>query len=426
MFLFYTDLLKREVVDRHGRFLGYPHDFTLLFQEAYPRLTGMVLRRGWWWNPRYYYIPWPEVQQVNHHFQLRLPMESLQTEAGDHEGLVSVRRDILDQQVLDTFNRRVVRVNDVHFLQVHHELRLAHVDVGLRGMVRRLGWEKAVDFVLRVLNRHAEYLSHEAFIAWKYVQPLPTSPMKGAIQLNVPQHELRSIPPADLGQILTELDPHQREALFKALDRATQAGIFVELDSKMQLDLLAELDTRVALELMEHLPTDEATDLLSAMNRRDADRLLMQMDNKRSQTLSNLLEHRSDSAGGLMTTEMTLLPETITVTEAIERLKAVTRKTETIYYAYIVDESQHLLGMVTLRTLLLADPLQPLSQVMTTKPVHVHVNASAKEVAYVLDKYNFLAVPVVDDDRVIQGIITIDDVLSLVISATWGEKTGLL
>lgn len=426
MFLFYTDLLKRQVMDRHGRFLGYPFDFTLLFQEAYPRLTGMILRRGWWWNPQYYFIPWVEVQLVNHHFQLRLPLESLQAEASGPEGHVTVRQDILDQQVLDTYNRRVVRVNDVHFLQVHSELRLAHVDVGLRGMVRRLGWEKVVDFTVRMINSDTDYLTHEALIAWKYVQPLPTSPMKGAIQLNVPQKELRSIPPADLGQILKELDPHPREALFKALDRATQAGIFVELDSKMQLDLLQDLDPRVALELMDRLPTDEAADLLSAMNRRDSDRLLMQMDNKRAQTLSGLLEHRSDSAGGLMTTEMTLLPETITVAEAIERLKAATGKAETIYDAYIIDDKNHLLGMVTLRTLLISDPLKHVSEVMTRKPVHVHVNASAKEVAYVIDKYNSLAVPVVDDDTVIQGIITIDDVLSMVIEATWGEKTGLL
>jgi CBS domain-containing protein len=426
MFLFYTDLLKRQVMDRHGRFLGYPFDFTLLFQEAYPRLTGMILRRGWWWNPKYYFIPWVEVQLVNHHFQLRLPLESLQSEANGPEGHVTVRQDILDQQVLDTYNRRVVRVNDVHFLQVHNEMRLAHVDVGLRGMVRRLGWEKVLDFVVGLINRDTDYLTHEALIAWKYVQPLPTSPMKGAIQLNVPQNELRSIPPADLGQILTELDPHPREALFKALDRATQAGIFVELESKMQLDLLQDLDSRVALELMDRLPTDEAADLLSAMNRRDSDRLLMQMDNKRAQTLSGLLEHRSDSAGGLMTTEMTLLPEGITVAEAIERVKATTGKSETIYDACIIDDKNHLQGMVTLRTLLISDPLKPISEVMTQKPVHVHVNASAKEVAYVIDKYNFLAVPVVDDDNIIQGIITIDDVLSMVIEATWGDKTGLL
>ncbi len=426
MFLFYTDLLKRQVLDRHGRFLGYPSDFTLLFQEAYPRLTGMILRRGWWWKPAYYFVPWAEVQQINSHFQLRLSLESLKANDLGPEGHVAVRQDILDQQVLDTYNRRVVRVNDVHFLQVHHEMRLAHVDVGLRGMVRRLGWEKVVDFFVRLINRNAEYLTHEALIAWKYVQPLPTSPMKGAIQLNVPQKDLRSIPPADLGQILTELDTNPREALFKAIDPALQATIFVELESKIQLDLLHDLDPRVALELMERLPSDEAADLLSAMNRRDADRLLMQMDNKRAQTLSGLLEHRSDSAGGLMTTEMILLPDNITVTEAIERVKATTGKAETIYDAYIVDEQNHLQGMVTLRTLLISDPLKLVADVMTKKPVHVHVNASAKEVAYVIDKYNFLAVPVVDDTNVMQGIITIDDVLSMVIEATWGEKTGLL
>lgn len=425
MFIFYTELIKREVLDRHGRFLGYPHDLTLQFQEAYPRLTGMILRRGLL-RRRYYYIPWSDLQQVEGSFQVRLAAENIQQLPSFPKDQPTISRDILDQQVLDTFNRKVVRVNDVHFLQVHHELRVAHVDVGLRGMFRRLGWGWLVDGVVRWFNRHADYLNNETFIAWKFVQPLPTSPVKGALQLNVSQQELRSIPAADLSQILVDLDPHQRESLFKILDRATQANIFVELDSKLQLDLLSELDPRVAMELMEKLPSDEAADLLSVMNRRDADRLLMQMESQRAQLLTGLLEHRSDSAGGLMTTEMILLPEQITVAEAIERLKAVTGRTENIYYAYIVDDTKHLLGMVTLRTMLLAEPLQRLGDIMSHKPICVHVNASAKEVAYVLDKYNYLAVPVVDEDKVVQGIITIDDILSLVISATWGEKTGLL
>lgn len=430
MFVFFTELILRGVYDRHHRWVGRPYDFCVRPQEAYPQCTGLIIARHRL-RGGYAYVPWDQVHVGGGEhgapcFQLKVAMEQLAPHSPDALTDFRLRRNVLDQQVVDTFNRKVVRVNDIHLFRVNDDFRVAHVDVGLRGIVRRLGWERVVDRCIRLAAPHATYLTHEGFIGWKYIQPLAINPSMGTIQLTVPQQELDRIPPADLSEILLELDPYQRVALFKALDAPTQGNILSEMELRFQKELVAQLDTKTAVEVFERMPADKGADLLQDMSRREADRVLTMMTSRKAKKLSQLLAHKSRSAGGLMTTEMITLANTLTVAEAVEQIKTMTGKVETLYYAYVVDADQRLEGIVTFRDLLIADPLQPITAVMAPRPIAVHVDASAKEVAYVLDKYNLFAVPVIDEARVVQGIITIDDVLSLVISETWGKKTGLM
>ncbi|MBI2346265.1 MAG: magnesium transporter [Deltaproteobacteria bacterium] len=432
MFIYFTELVSHGVYDRHHRWVGRPYDFCIRPRDAYPPTTALLLRRGRW-RPSFAHIPWDQVQLIRGNgrqrpaFQLKIALEQLVFQPAEvFAAEFRLRRHVLDQQVVDTFNRKVVRVNDVHLLRVDNDLRVAHVDVGLRGIIRRLGWAPAIDRFVRWFFPNAAYLTHEGFIGWKYIQPLATAPERGTLPLTVPQEELRRIPPADLSEILLDLDPYQRVALFTALDAPMQGNILSEMDLKMQKELIAELDTRTGVEVFERMPEDKAADLLQVLSRREADRILTMMTSRKAKKLSRLLAHKSRSAGGLMTTEFITLPASFTVAEAIEQIKAMTGKAETVYYTYVTDAEQRLEGTVTFRELLVADPQQSITAVMAARPIAVHVNASAKEVAYVLDKYNLFAVPVIDDERVIQGMITIDDVLSLVISETWGKKTGLL
>jgi magnesium transporter len=311
-------------------------------------------------------------------------------------------------------------------LRVEQNLRLVHVDVGLRGLVRRLGWGRLVDGVIKILNRHARYITDEGFIAWKFVQPIDIQVTTGRLKLSIEQEELKKIPPPDISEMLMELDPQHRVALFRTMDLDRQVEIITELELKWQRELIEDLDTRTAVALMERMPADEATDLLGALPRRSADRILGMLSNQKARDLSELLEHESDTAGGLMTTEFITLTPTMTVREAIEHIKRTQlKKAETIYYAYVIDDTERLLGTVSFRKLLFEPMDATMDDVMLAKPPSVHVNASVKEVAYVLDKYNLFALPAVDDDGRMEGIITIDDVLSIVIDDAYGSKPVL-
>ncbi len=426
MFVFFTELVKKDVVDRHGRWLGYPYDFFARLDEAYPTVTSLVIASGHL-RKKFISVPWNQLSIYDDRIQLKVPLETLTVLRQYREPMqATLRTSVLDQQVVDTFNRKVVRVNDLHFLRVDGGLRLVHVDVGARGLVRRLGWQRLMDFMVRTVNRHARYLTKEGFISWKYIQPIDIQPTTGALRLSVEQEELKKIPPPDVSEMLMELDPQHRVALFRTMDVERQVDILTELDLKWQKALIEDLDTRTAVNLFERMPADEATDLLGALSRREADRILGMLSNQKARALSELLEHESDSAGGLMTTEFITLRPEMTVSDAIEHIKRIElRKAETIYYAYVVDENERLVGSVSFRRLLLEPLDTSIGEIMLTKPPSVHVQASVKEVAFLLDKYNFFALPAVDDEGKIEGIITIDDVLSIVVDDAYGKKPVL-
>ncbi|MFH1829411.1 MAG: CBS domain-containing protein [Pseudomonadota bacterium] len=426
MFTFFTEIVRRDVVDRHGRWVGRPHDFSAHLEEVYPRVSTLVIAKGTF-KKKYYVIPWKEVHVTGERLQLKIPLESLKLVSSyKTPDATTLRTGILDQQVVDTFNRKLVRVNDLHFLRVDDDLRLAHVDIGFRGLVRRLGWERFVDRIVRIVNRHARYLNDEGLISWKYVQPLSIQEATGRIQLTVDMDQLRQIPPSDISSMLMELDPYQRAAMIRTLDVQDQVDTITELELKWQKDIIEELDTQTAVRLIERMPADEATDLMSELSKRDADRIFAMLSTKKARELQELMEHESDSAGGIMTTEFISLREGMTVGQAIDHIRCVEiQKVETIIKAFVVDERNVLVGSVSFRKLLLEPLEERIGDMMQRKPPSVNVEDSIKDVAYLMDKYNLYTLPVVDDKGVLDGIITVDDVLHLAVKEAWGKRSGL-
>jgi magnesium transporter len=255
------------------------------------------------------------------------------------------------------------------------------------------------------------------------VQPLAIHPIKGTLSLNVSQDQLSTIPSGELGDIMLELDAYERVALFKSLDTAMRAKIISGVDIVLQKVLVETLDKKDIVELVNHLPSDMAVDLLGALPDNDVDELLSLMESEKAKRLTSLLDHEAHSAGGLMTTELITLPSDISVMDAINRIRAMTgTKVETIYYAYMIDKDSHLIGMISFRNLLLADPLSQISDVMTKRPISVQVTDTARKVSFIFDKYNLLAIPVINKEHAIQGIITVDDILGHIIQVAYKKR----
>jgi len=426
MFTFFTEIVRKDVVDRHDRFIGRPYDFTAQLEEVYPRVTNLIVARGAF-SKKFYVIPWKEVHLGEHRLHVKLPLEQLSpVDSYRTPEMTTVRSGILDQQVVDTYNRKLVRVNDLHFLRVDDDLRIAHVDVGLRGLVRRLGWERLVDGLVHLFNRHARYLHDEGFISWKYVQPISIQKATGRLQLMVDMDQLRQIPPSDISTMLMELDPYQRAALIRTLDVQRQVDTITELELKWQKDIIEGLDTQSAVRLIERMPADEATDLMAELGKRDADRLFSMLSTKKAREIHELMEHEADTAGGMMTTEFISLREGMSVGEAIDHIRNVeAKKAETIYTAFVVDEKDVLAGSVSFRKLLLEPMEERIGEMMQKKPPSVNVDDSVKDVAYTMDKYNLYTLPVVDDEGILEGIITVDDILHAAVEEAWGKRSGL-
>jgi magnesium transporter len=239
------------------------------------------------------------------------------------------------------------------------------------------------------------------------------------IKVDAPHKNFSTIPAADLGDIFLDLNINQKISLFKSLDLLTKARVFTHVDFKIQKSLIEKLDNKEIVDILHNIPSDEATDLLEKLPREKTNQLLSLMESKHSKKLSELLGYSSDSAGGLMTTEYIAFQKDTAVEVTLKQIKERTFKVEPAQFVYIIDEQNHLVGSTNFRHLILANPQEPIQKAAFPKTYFVHLDSSVKEVAYLMEKYKYYALPVVDENNILQGIITVDDVLSQVISLAW-------
>jgi len=388
--------------------------------EVYPRAAGCVVRRGLI-RREYAYFDFDKIQGINREFKLNVKAQSLSFQPRRWRNEFTLCNDVLDRQVVDTDNQKVVRVNDVHLLRVDNRLYLAHVDVGLRGLVRRLEWTPMIDGVMRLVRPESEYLSREDFISWKNTQVLTAGRYKNVLRLDVARRKLAQIPAADLAEIMEDLDIYEKQALFKSLDVATQRRVFTDLATQEKQELLEQLSDKEAADILENIPADEATDVLSILPKEQMLRLTRRMETATAKELRKLLGFAKDSAGGLMTTEYLSLPQEATVADALKMIKENVNSPGNIYYLYVVDDNNHLVGSTSVRHFINEDPLKPIMDVCYSKNIFVNTDDGMEEIALLLEKYKFSSVPVVNEQEELQGVITTDDVLEELISLAWSK-----
>jgi len=420
MFIYFSRLMGSDVIDKDGKSVGEIYDIVVRPTEVYPQSSLLIIRKGFL-NRKYAVIKWEDIFEIEEK-EAKLKIEKSKiifSEKHNNKEEMTLRRDILDQQVVDTYNHKVIRVNDIHLLFVYHSLMVAHVDISASGLLRRLGFENLVDFLVGVFNKNAKYLKTESLISWKYIQPLSVNPVSMTIKVNVPEKQFSKIPAADLGEIFLDLNINQQRMLFRSLDAATQARIFSHIDFKTQKSLIGELGDYEIAQLLHNVPSDEATDFLERLPKEKIVHYLGLMETKYSKKLSQLLGYSSDSAGGLMTTEYMAFTKDTTVESALKQIKERTFKVEPAQFVYIIDENHQLIGCTNFRRLMLANPQDQIQKAAFQKIYYVNLNSSVKEVAYLMEKYKYYAIPVVDDNHILHGIITVDDVLSQVIAIAW-------
>jgi magnesium transporter len=425
-FLFLSTLLDKPVHDAGGALVGQLSDLSVSVASIFPPVVGFVVQRGRW-EPFALTGRWADVADISSgSIRLAVGIQTLTPSKIDNPGEILVRETLLDKQIVDINGAKVVRVNDLHFLKLGRcELRLVHVDVGTRGLVRRMGWETRIDGALRRFAPHARYLSAERLIRWQYVQPLSLDPKAHSIRLSVMQKQLSELHPADIAEILTDLDSHGRATMFRSLDPETAADALAEVeDPRIQTQLLETVSQEHAADILEEMPPDEAADLLSELPQETSAALLHKMEVEEAEDVRELLSYAPDTAGGMMTKEFVALPADLTVEETFARLRTLAPEVENIYYVFVEDPDGRLVGVLSMRHLILAQPTARLHEIMIQNPARVHYADSRDEVAEIVEKYDLLALPVVDDGDVLVGMITVDDVLSHIAKQAWKHKLG--
>ena len=419
--LFLTEILGAEVIDVRQRRTGAVRDLTVHVQEPYPIVTGLVLSRR-----RELAIPWSEVRTfaaVTREVALRSSREEIESRRADPDD-IWLARDVLDKQVVDTDGRRVVRVNDLQLVESGGRLLLVGADIGVRGILRRLGVEGFAKRLARLFGRDLPM----ALVSWEVVDPLNSVPDRqkpasdDAVRLRISGRRIARLHPADIADIVEELGAKERKTVFDTLTEEVAADTLEEMELEDQVSVIEHMDARRASEILDDMPPDEVADILTELPEDVAQQLLGLMKKDEAEDVKELLAYEEDTAGGLMTTEYVAVSENLTAQECIDELRRLEPDAESVYYVFVVDGDEHLKGVLSLRDLIVARPDQPISSIMIRDVIAVHPDDDAKEVAAVLSKYNLLAVPVVDDEFRIQGLVTVDDALDAVLPESVKRK----
>ena len=321
-----------------------------------------------------------------------------------------LQKELLDKQIVDVDGHKVVRVNDVKLAPAGEHLRVIAVDVGLPGLLRRLGLRGLGD---RMLDRVPKAGVGASLISWDAVQPLGLDAPGAALRLRVTQDRIDRIHPADLAGIIEDLAAGDQASLIGSLDEETAADALEQLPVDTQLSILEDLHPDRAADIIENMEPDDAADLLSEIDQDKQQEILQLMEPEEAQDIRELLAHPEETAGGLMTTEYLSVPPGLTVAQTFEHIRQAAEDAELVYYIYVLDEKEHVLGVVSLRELITASPQTPLADITRDDVVTVDLGTPREEVATTIARYDFIALPVVDADGHMQGIVTVDDVVDV-------------
>jgi magnesium transporter len=406
-----SELLGATVYDPSGA-SGRVREVTLAPQEDRSRISSLIVKT----KTGNRVLPLSAVSAINGGIQTTTAAAEWPAVNGT-EGLFLLERDLLDQQVIDVNGRKVVRVNDVD-LQVdppkdkntaaHPVLRVHSVDVGARGAVRRLLRGVAPKTALAALLGRIPPRS----IPWNFIDVIETDPAR-RVKLKISYDGLAKLHPADIADIVEDLAPDERQAVFQTLDEETAAEALEEVEPKVQKAIVESLDSGRAADIVEEMDPDAAADLLGELPEERSEQILVQMEPEAQQDVVELLEHHEETAAGRMTTEFLALPVQATVQNAIDSLREFEGGVEAVSTIYLVDSHGTLVGAVPLARLVLAPTSAPMLSLTQEPLVMAHEGVEENEVAELFDKYNLQTLPVVDEHNKLTGVITSDDVISM-------------
>jgi magnesium transporter len=333
-----------------------------------------------------------------------------------NEAWLAVQKDLLDQQIIDTAGRKVVRVNDVDLTEFptneHVELRIAQVDVGVPGAVRRLLQGLAPSALVRKLQSKLPQRS----IRWEFVNLIEPDPLR-RVKLRITHEKLEDLHPADLAEMMEELSAAERQGIIASLDEETAAAVLAELDERLTTQIVEKLDPEKAADIIEEMAPDAAADLLADLPKETSEELLEEMPNQEANDVRELLAFDPSTAGGMMNTEFAFVSESITRDEVLEWLRKQEFNLEQLDTIVILDKLGHFAGTVPIARILLAAPEQHMGELKTDPLVSISSDANEKDVFELFDKYNLRMLTVLDQDLRPIGVITVDDVVSRLVNA---------
>ena len=410
---FVSELIGKVVTDVDGERVGTLKDLlaVMLVKNTHPQITALVVKE----RSADRIISIEDVAVlIAPGIPLKVRLENLRPHSPTEDDLWLIR-DVLDKQIIDMNGVRVVRVNDLEITRVNDSIFVSNVDIGGAGLLRRMG----LGGLARRTSARSGPSRGAGVISWDDVELLgKDQPMR----LKVTGDKLAELHPADLAEIISDLNRAESREFLENLDVKMVAEALEEVEPEFQASLIEEMTNEKVADVLEEMAPDEAADLLAELPEDRSQELLKLMEDEEAEGVRELLTYPEELAGGIMNTEFISVRADWTAAHTLDYLRHTAHEAETIYYLYVIDEEEHLLGVLSLRDLVLVAPEKRIDEFMQDRVVTVSLLDSQDTCAQLVSKYNLLAVPVVDDEHVIHGIVTADDALDKMIPTAWKKR----
>jgi magnesium transporter len=408
MDIYATELMGSKTYDAQGNYVGRIREFFVEPAEASNRISHFLLSRG---RFQPLVAKYDQVASVAAgKMELSVSERALELYQ-PNESWLAVQKDLMDQQIIDTRGRKVVRVNDVDLAPIRTngnvELRLTQVDVGVPGAVRRL----LQGVVPSVFVRKLQSKFPQSVIRWEFVNLVEPDPMR-RVKLRITHEKLEDLHPADLAEIMEDLSAAERQGIIASLDEETAAAVLAELDERLTTQIVEDLDPEKAADILEEMAPDAAADLLADLPKETSEELLDEMPGQEADEVRELLEFNPSQAGGMMNTEFAYVGEASTRDEVLAWMRSQDLNLDQLDTIVLLDAAAQFSGTVPVARLLLAPGDQRMTELKMEPLLSLPSNADDKEVFEIFDKYNLRMLTVVDEANHPIGTITVDDVVS--------------
>ena len=405
--IYLRQILKQPVYDKTGEQIGTISDLAIATGEVFPRITSLAFI-----GPRKtpFMISWRKYVESYDGDCVRLNVPSSDIRFSYLQpDEVLLARDLLDKQIVDTQGMKVVRVNDLKLSDSPKGLRLLGAETGVRGLLWGIAppLEKCVGAVAKAFGHPLK----ERLIAWNYMELLERD--MSQIKLSVSHKRLHDMHPADIADIIEQLDPHQRQAVFDQLDTEAAADAVAELEDEFQADVIEDMSEKRGAALLNEMDPDDAADIIGDLPYEKAEKLLKLMGVEEEASVRGLLGYKEETAGGIMTPDFVSVADDLTVQDAVDAIRSLDEDQESVHYLYLVSEGGVLTGVVSLRELVISKPESALADISTKDLITAPPELDQEECAQMISKYDLLALPVVDEQGVILGLVTVDDAMDV-------------
>ncbi|ENZ02598.1 hypothetical protein HMPREF1092_01833 [Clostridium thermobutyricum] len=411
----FTDILGNKMYDEFGDVLGILRDIYVTTEQGYPRIIGYKVKRD----------------GITYHFEFR----TIQYFSNDGKIIIKTKgskeilprtysyllsRHLLDKKIVDINGKKVVRVDNLRIAEIAGEYRVVAVETGGLNKYRKFKLDRFMKFIYKLLRKNID----GTVLMWDDVESLEM--VNNNLKLQVPFQKLSKLHPADLADILEELDTNSRKQVFESLDEDLAADTLEELEQEYKGQVIKELSETKTAELLENMASDEIADILDDLDEEEREKILVNLEKEDAEEVKELLEYEDETVGSVMTKDFISLNLDVTVSETVEILKEMKPDEEEMYYIYITDNEDRIKGVISLRNLILSPGNEKLKNIMSDNFQTLQHEDGIESAIELSSKYDLLSVPVVDEKEILVGIIIIHDIIDEYLYPTWKKKNRKL